>query len=179
MHTYTYWQLSIETTKQNATGIQQGSCGCCWSNVTLFATFHKLNIIILTIIVKRIEKRIAAATTWTGLWKGSCNLILCYCICSYSTLLPLLKNWLHWASFRFGVSGHAFFSSQDLLKKTQHLSVISLSLLQTKKTHTGAVQQGFLWGLEIMVLLSFFGKERSDILCMQFCSFFAAFNCWL
>jgi len=65
------------------------------------------------------------------------------------------------------------------MKKLSVLSVISLSLLQTKKTNTGAVQQGFLWGLEIMVLLSFFGKEGSDILCIQFCLFFAAFNCWL
>jgi len=48
-------------------------------------------------------------------------------------------------------------------KKLIVYSVISLSLLRTKKTHTGAVQQGFLRGLEVITLVGLDAVERSNI----------------
>ncbi len=57
------------------------------------------------------------------------------------------------------------------LKNLSILSVISLRILHTKKTHTGAVEQSFLGLLEIIVLMSWGMEECMDVGGVQFSLF--------
>jgi len=50
--------------------------------------------------------------------------------------------------------------------KTQHFKCYLSKAIVTKMTHTGAVLQGFLRWLEIVVMLSDGAEECSDILCI-------------
>jgi len=53
------------------------------------------------------------------------------------------------------------------MKKLSILSVVTLSLLHTKKTHIGAVTQGFLWWMKVIIPLSLGLEKGVNIMCLE------------